>query len=1015
MALHFAVQFESIETWLKDYVEQSTRLTKKLAALQKEFDGFRSYPPPLPPNLSEAVIDHDYTLLATTRHGEGARSYFQNIFQNVARSKDVVIDPINNFLKDDLRIFKESKDALAKAQRDFDNELARYSGQGKTKEPSSLREDAFKLHEAKKAYLKTSMDFCIQAPNFRASLDRLLIKVFSDQWKQFKGSREAMTSNLAKWSSEMERIRGWSREIEEAEPAFKRELLIARRQIEDNAEQMVRPSRELEDYAVSTVPYLGSGANFSSPAKPGAGAQRPQKQGWLFIKTTPPKPARPSWARRWFFVKNGLFGWLIQGSVSGGVEESEKVGVLLCSVRPAVQEERRFCFEVKTKDSTVILQAETQTELLQWINMFDLAKRRALEAPASTESGPASPGTDAAFAIIPPVGPEFAAKVSDGHVIQGGDDTNSLAVSDSSMNLAARSSFDVTAPNSRRSTMLDREGESNRDHAARIIQKLDLHRKVTANAQVNANSASTGGIASLISASHNILPVGPGAPSQRFEQRSFTMPASTLAPSTLANPPAPTNLSRRAINLSGERAVALGKSEGSNVPSGIMANLWGTNNWSSIHRLGRDRDEPRLISPPSSPTPKPIATSVDDVGIMVGMNEPPKDFTPKLPGPSVSPTRISHRKTISVGNTQTRKDPPPILKISDDYPLTLSPDDTSNLKEHNAELHAYFQHAPRSEKVVLVFTAMWNPNEQQEFPGRVYVTPENIYFYSNHFGMVLTTEISLTTVTEVTAAPGRESQCDYLFLHLKDIPRKPDFKRITIKIFLDPLKLLQRRLDYLVGNANAETPDSLEEVFQSFTRLFAERRGSSASFRSWEELALSQGEETDRPKKKSRDLKASLRIDGALYGEAAGRTGREIQKFKLPAQPVLYKPQDMGDATVVKDFTTSAKALFHVMFGDRSAVFQILYKNRKVDSKLRCLRRVKFVADHQKTWCKVRGRSLLRAILLEHLFAAPTLPKEPTYKRLTYITTIFVTLCLRRNPLGTCHYRHLSIYLRSLL
>ncbi|GAB7353098.1 hypothetical protein MBLNU459_g3641t1 [Dothideomycetes sp. NU459] len=935
LALHFALQFEAVEAWLKDYVEQTTRLSKKFAALQKEFDNFRNYPPVPPRELSEAALDHDYTLLATTRHGEGARNYFQNIFGNIARSRELVIDPVGAFIKDDLRIFKDVKDALARAQREFDGELARYSAQAKTKEPSSLREDAFKLHEAKKLYLKASMDFCIQAPNFRASLDRLLIKVFSDQWKQFRSSREATATTFAKWGSEMERIRGWSKEVDESEPAFKRELLIARRQIEDSAEQMVRPSRELEDYAASTVPYLGSGANLSSPAKPGLPSHKPEKQGWLYIKITPPKPARPSWSRRWFLVKNGLFGWLVQGSVSGGVEESEKVGVLLCSVRPAVQEERRFCFEVKTKDATVILQAETQAELLQWINSFELAKRKALEDPTSTESAPSSPGADAAFAIVPPVAPEFAAKLTEGHFIQGTDDAgNSLAASDSTMSLATRSSVDVTST-PRRSTMLDREGESNRDHAARIIQKLDLHRKTNANTQLNANSpASAGGIASLISASHNILPVGPGAPAQRFEQRSFTMPASTLAPSTLANPPAPTNLSRRAINLSGERATALGRSEGSSVPSGLMANLWGSNNWSSIHRLGRDRDEPRLISSPSSPKPKLLPTSVDDVGVMDGMNEPPKDFNQVPSGLTASPANLSHRKTASVGNALLAKAIPPTLKISDNYPLSLGTDDAANLKEHNSELHAYFQHVSRSEKVLLVFTAMWNPNEQQEFPGRVYVTPHNVYFYSNHFGMVLTTEINLTAVTEVTAAPGRESECDFLFLHLREVPRQPDFKRITVKTFLDPLKLLQRRMDFLVRNANSDQPVGLEEIFQSFTRMATERQGSSGSLHSWEEFAVSQGEEAEltMPKKRSRDLKTSLRIDGALYGQAAGRTGREVQKFKLPAQPVLYKPQDMGNATVVKGFATSAKALFHVMFGDRSAVFQILYKNRKVDN-----------------------------------------------------------------------------------
>ena len=65
------------------------------------------------------------------------------------------------------------------------------------------------------------------------------------------------------------------------------------------------------------------------------------------------------------------------------------------------------------------------------------------------------------------------------------------------MNLASRSSFDVTS--SRRQNA---EGESGRDHAARIIQKLDLHRKSTSGAQMTGGpaipSSPAGGIASLI-------------------------------------------------------------------------------------------------------------------------------------------------------------------------------------------------------------------------------------------------------------------------------------------------------------------------------------------------------------------------------------------------------------------------------------------------------------------------------------------------------------------------------------
>ena len=66
------------------------------------------------------------------------------------------------------------------------------------------------------------------------------------------------------------------------------------------------------------------------------------------------------------------------------------------------------------------------------------------------------------------------------------------------------------------------EGESGREHAARIIQKLDLHRKSTFGAGVEPGPATpanpAGGIASLISASHNLLPVHPSLTSATSKQ-----------------------------------------------------------------------------------------------------------------------------------------------------------------------------------------------------------------------------------------------------------------------------------------------------------------------------------------------------------------------------------------------------------------------------------------------------------------------------------------------------------------
>lgn len=874
------------------------------------------------------------------RYGESARDFWQSTLRSTKRYDSAVVDPIKSFLNNDLRTFKDARRALDTAQKSFDAVITRYLAQSKTKESSSLREDAFQLHGARKVYLKCSMDFAVQAPQLRASLDRLLVKIFSEQWKEMRATREAGAVTFTKWSGEMERVRGWSREMENSERAFKRELLAARRQIEDTAENMFRPSRELEDYAASTVPYLGTGAT-SAVGTGKATQEKSEKQGWLLLRTVTGKPARTVWSRRWFFVKNGIFGWLMQGMRSGGVEESERTGVLLCSVRPAFQEERRFCLEVKTKDNSIILQAETQQELTEWISAFEMAKRKALENPASTETSNGAPGIDPAFAISQPFAPEFAAKLGDGHLPQGSEEAGLTVPEREGTGLTNRPSVDINP--ARRVLSLEKDGEGvrehiregTRDHAARIIQKLDLHKRSTASPQLSQAPTPAGGIASLISASHNILPVGPGSPPQPVVpegmKRNFTLPTSvvptnipttTLAPSTLVNPPAATNLSHTAVVVGGERGGGLGRADGSGMPSGILANLWGSSNWGYVNRLGDDLKPRKPASQPTSPSLSATPVSQDDSIVMEHTTDPLKQSPPLSAETDASP---GHRKTLSVGPGA----------VSAKLPAEDGPDEYPSyyplpLKAQNAQFHMLFPTVPRSEKVVLVFRATWNPNEQQEFPGRVYVTEREIYFFSNHLGLVLITGVSLSSIGEVTAAPGRD--CDFLYLHVaEDSNRTGDVRRTTIKVFLEPLRLLQRRLNLLIRNAESESPAPFEDLIKTLINMEVEEPQRSSSVDSWEEInhdadRTQHGDSSTTQRRRERNLKTSLRIDGNLYGETA-RTGREIQRFKLPAQPVRYAPQGM-QANIARDFSVSAKALFHVMFGDKSAVFQLLYCNR---------------------------------------------------------------------------------------
>jgi len=292
-AVHFSDQIELVERWLTSYTQATSRLAAETNTIQSLVDAYIAASHP-PLQLSEAVLDHDYTVLALKRFGEGARELWNSTLRSLRRTEATVCEPIKGFIQNDLRMLKEARKNLESSQRIFDAAISRYAGQAKSKEASSLREDAFQLHEARRAYLTASMNFCIMAPQVRLTLDKILVKVVSEQWRDMKAATESTAKSFSLWTSDVERVRGWSKEMENGERVFKRELHLARKQIEDAAELNARPSRDLDTYAASTVPYLGtapSSANLHSPARSDPESDRAEKQGWLFQRTIIGKPA----------------------------------------------------------------------------------------------------------------------------------------------------------------------------------------------------------------------------------------------------------------------------------------------------------------------------------------------------------------------------------------------------------------------------------------------------------------------------------------------------------------------------------------------------------------------------------------------------------------------------------------------------------------------------------------------------------------------------------------------------
>lgn len=365
--------------------------------------------------------------------------------------------------------------------------------------------------------------------------------------------------------------------MEVNETVFRKQLITARIELEKRTKTEYQPARELDEYSISTVPYLTS--------RPGAAvalegeAVASEKQGWLFMRTLAGKPTRSVWIRRWFFVQSGTFGWLVQGYRGGGVEESEKVGVLLCNVKPAFQEERRFCFEVKTKDTTILLQTETQADLTSWLAVFEQAKRTAVEGTSLITSSQA-------FSILPPsvpAPPSEPAYVTKGH---GSNSASSvIPVSNDRVpnvqhlhhlhhqdGLGFERATTMGPGTFGRGPSMDvmREGEATiPEPQESAIQKTGRKPSFTSGdrAPLLPGLGGPSGISALIAASHNALPFQADSTkfafAEHYKSAEQHKPLS-LTPNTLSSTPSPANLLTSATVTSGNGVT--GTTEGSRLP-----------------------------------------------------------------------------------------------------------------------------------------------------------------------------------------------------------------------------------------------------------------------------------------------------------------------------------------------------------------------------------------------------------------------------------------------------------------
>ncbi|KAG0238160.1 SNF1-interacting protein [Actinomortierella wolfii] len=247
----FEGQVFFIESWLValKVIDEWEKLNEVTTILNKRAEV---------PLLSQGMLSAQYTIPAMKLVGGAFRTMLALKHQYVVEVNEKIIRPLDDFLKNDLKEFKESKKIFDKALEKYESALAKYSGQSRQKEPSALREEAFQLYDTRKAYIQASMACAMLCIKFQDSLDQLILGVFLDimatQHDYFSGNAD----HCGSMALQVLQLKTYMRTHGAASETVLAELQQTKEKYTADAIEYWKPSRSLKCYSNNIVPTKSS-------------------------------------------------------------------------------------------------------------------------------------------------------------------------------------------------------------------------------------------------------------------------------------------------------------------------------------------------------------------------------------------------------------------------------------------------------------------------------------------------------------------------------------------------------------------------------------------------------------------------------------------------------------------------------------------------------------------------------------------------------------------------------------
>ncbi|KAF9959105.1 SNF1-interacting protein [Mortierella alpina] len=375
----FEGQVFFIENWLtalqrsmNQFTEEWKRLNEVTSVLNKRAEV---------PLLSQGMLSSQYTIPAMKLVGGAFRTTLALKNKYISEVNEQVLKPLEEFLKTDLRDFKESKRVFDKALEKYESTLAKYNGQSRQKEPTdhfgSMALQVLQLKTYMKDHKQTS---AVSVQELEQNKERYTADAI-EYWKPSRSLKcysntvpaskstighaalgpafaahmvgQVPLNTLMARPATISQFPTASNSRLPIPPHFQSQPALASLSSTSagngtsigSQESLLAPTDTL---SVNSAHHRSSNASLSSLPNAAAlpattdvefevGPCTPTtKQGYLNIRIPQPKNRAPVWQRKYFFIQEGEFGFesvVSNPTVGSQVVQSERISVLLCEVR----------------------------------------------------------------------------------------------------------------------------------------------------------------------------------------------------------------------------------------------------------------------------------------------------------------------------------------------------------------------------------------------------------------------------------------------------------------------------------------------------------------------------------------------------------------------------------------------------------------------------------------------------------------------------------------------------------